>query len=232
MADTIKLFADSDVESTIVLVGVAESIGELIAEHQSISRNLEQIKVEAMRRAELAEIIQKGFGRAKLSYAEGLDNKIADMSQGYPHYAHLMGLWSGRQAIEGSVSHVTSHHLDKAVPRTLENASGSARQDYEKAVQTSKKTIYKEVLLACALATKDSLGRFSDVEVREPLRRITNHYYDSGAFQSHLAKFCAADRGPILRRSSTPRAYRWQFIDPQIIPFIILQGKQGGLLPD
>jgi hypothetical protein len=232
MADTIKLFADSDVGSTIVLVGVAESIGELIAEHQSISRNLDQIRVEQMKPAELAEIIDKGFKRVEMTYEDGLDYQIARLSQGYPHYTHLLGLWSGRQAVEEGRTHVTLEHLHKAIPRTLANASGSASQDYEKAVHTSQTTLYKEVLLACALAPKDSLGRFSAVEVREPLRRITGVAYDSGAYQSHLAKFCTEDRGPILRRTGTPRAYRWQFIDPQIIPFIVIRGKEEGLLPD
>ncbi len=43
MASTIKLFSDTGVESTIVLVGVADSIDNLFAEHHSISRNLGQV---------------------------------------------------------------------------------------------------------------------------------------------------------------------------------------------
>ncbi len=61
MADTIKLFSDTGISSTIILVGVADSIGELIAEHQSISRNIAQIAVEPMTTTELAEIVRKGY---------------------------------------------------------------------------------------------------------------------------------------------------------------------------
>lgn len=48
MADTIKLFSDTNVNTTIVLVGVAESISEMVHEHQSIARNIAQVLVERL----------------------------------------------------------------------------------------------------------------------------------------------------------------------------------------
>jgi len=58
MADTIKLFADLDVAATIVIVGVADSISELIVEHQSISRNTAQVPVDPMNVDELRAALQ------------------------------------------------------------------------------------------------------------------------------------------------------------------------------
>jgi len=228
MADTIKLFSDADVKSTLMLVGVAESIGELLAEHQSISRNIAQIKVEPMTTNELAEIVRRGLERAHLSYADSIDSAIAHLSQGYPHYTHLLGLWCGRRAIEDSRSEVGNHDLEQAIPDALANAAGGIQQEYEQAVQSSRKnTLYKEVLLACALANKDSLGRFSAGDVRQPLRTITGQDYGTGAFQGHLAKFCEAERGSVLRRTGRKRNYRWQFMNPQLIPYILLDGLEN-----
>ena len=48
MADTIKLFSDMGVESTIVVVGVADSVADLIAGHESIARNIAQVQVSPM----------------------------------------------------------------------------------------------------------------------------------------------------------------------------------------
>ena len=53
LADTIKTLSDHAVSSTIVLVGVANSIEELIGEHQSILRNLSQVEMPRMRPDEL-----------------------------------------------------------------------------------------------------------------------------------------------------------------------------------
>jgi hypothetical protein len=201
MANTIKLFADTNVNATIVLVGVADSIDELIAEHHSIARNLAQIQLLPMKAGELIEIVQRGFKYAGLDWQPGLDGQIARLSQGYPHYTHLLGLWSGRRALEAQRSEVIQADLDQAIIDALENATGGVQQEYERAVASARRhTLFKEVLLACALAPKDPLGRFRAADVREPLLEITGKDYKTDAFQSHLAKFTEADRGPVLKR--------------------------------
>jgi hypothetical protein len=88
---------------------------------------------------------------------------------------------------------------------------------------------FREVLLACAMAEKDSLGRFSAVNVCPPLEQITGKAYSTGAFQSHLTKFTEEKRGPVLKRTGSRRNYRWQFLNPQLIPFVRLHGIELGL---
>lgn len=234
MADTIKLFSDQAVPSKIVLVGVAESISELIKEHQSVTRNTAQIHVPPMSTNELAEIIQNGYKRVGLTYEPGLDVRIANLAQGYPSYAHLLGLSAGRKAIDDTRTAVNTADLEMAIPTALENAIGSAQFEYEQAIATSQPgTFFKDVLLACALASKDPLGRFSAVEVRGPLRRLTKRPdYSTAAFQGHLAKFCEKERGSVLKRTGRRRHYRWQFINPQLIPYIRLRGIRDGRLND
>jgi Cdc6-like AAA superfamily ATPase len=231
MADTIKLFSDTNMPATIVLVGVAGSIGDLITEHQSVSRNIAPMHVEPMSTGELSEIVQRGFGHAGLDFESGIELKIASWSQGYPHYTHLLGLWAGRKTLEAGRLTVTVNDLERAVRDALENAAGGVQHEYETAVASAREgTLFRSVLLACALAEKDSLGRFSAVSVRLPLAEITHNDYSTGAFQSHLAKFCEPERGPILKKSGTRRNYRWQFINPQLIPYVRLQGMSDRLI--
>lgn len=231
MADTIKLFSDTGVSSTIILVGVADSIGELIAEHQSISRNVAQIAVEPMSTTELADIVRKGYDHVGLGYADSLPREIAELSQGYPHYTHLLALWAGRRAIGASHDGVTHADIEEAIPDALENATGGVQQEYESAVASSQPdALFEKVLFACALAKKDSLGKFSATDVRAPLRKIMDRDILAGAYQSHLAKFCESERGPILKKSGKRRSYRWRFVNPQVIPYILLRGKQAGLI--
>ena len=231
MADTIKLFSDANVNSTLIIVGVAESITELIAEHQSIVRNISQVMVPQMELDELSEIIQKGFTYARLKYEDGVDRRIAELSQGYPHYTHLIGLWAGRHAVGEDRDTVKFSDIDKAIPDALNNTISSVQQEYEQATRSSKPTaLYRDVLLACALTEKDSLGRFSLVDVRRPLNIITGQNYNTGAYQAHLAKFCEPQRGPILKRTGSRKNYRWKFINPQLIAYIRLRGIEEGRL--
>ena len=92
LTDTIKLFSDTNTHSSIVLVGVGQSIEELVTAHQSISRNLDYVAVYPMAPQELAQIVQKGFEISNMQLEPGLDFIIAQLSQGYPHYTHLLAL--------------------------------------------------------------------------------------------------------------------------------------------
>jgi GTPase SAR1 family protein len=233
MADTIKLFSDYNVQVKLVIVGVGENIDELFKEHQSISRNIAQIKVEPMTVTELSQIIQNGYGFAGVTYEKGLDVKIATISQGYPHYTHLLGLWSGRQAVENNEYEITSEHLHLAIPRALKNAEGGLQHQYEKAIVSSRKdALFTQVLLACAMAEKDSLGRFSTRAVQPPIKNITGIDYISGAYQGHLSKFCEEDRGKVLVRTGKKKSYRWKFTNPQLIPYVLLKGISDKLITE
>lgn len=61
LADTIKTLSDHAVSSTVVLVGVARSIGDLVGEHESIVRALAQIEMPRMSVDELSEIFAEGL---------------------------------------------------------------------------------------------------------------------------------------------------------------------------
>lgn len=230
MADTIKLFSDTGAKATIILVGVADSIGDLLAEHQSIGRNIEQIAVEPMSTTELGNIVRKGYDHVGLGYSDEVPRQIAELSQGYPHYTHLLGLWAGRRGLSENALLVTPEVLDDAIPDALRGAMGGVRHEYEKAILSSQKdALFEEVLLACALARKDSLGRFATVDVRTPLGMILKREVTIGGYQSHLAKFCEPERGPVLKKTGKRRSYRWQFVNPQLIPYVLIRGKERGV---
>ena len=126
---------------------------------------------------------------------------------------------------------VTSTDIEAAIPDALQNATGGVHQEYESAVASSQPdALFEKVLLACAIAEKDSLGKFSVTDVRAPLRKILGRDIVTSGYQSHLAKFCEPERGPILKKSGKRRSYRWRFVNPQVIPYILLRGKQAGLI--
>jgi Cdc6-like AAA superfamily ATPase len=67
MADTIKTLSDHATPVTIILVGVGDSVDELIAEHHSIERALVQIHMPRMSSPELRDILARALSRAKLA---------------------------------------------------------------------------------------------------------------------------------------------------------------------
>jgi hypothetical protein len=97
-------------------------------------------------------------------------------------------------------------------------------------VYSAKENIYKEVLLACAMAKTDERGKFSASDVREALASILNRRVEIAGFARHLAAFCHPDRGPILRKTGKPKGFQYQFVEAPLQPYIIMSGKKDGLI--
>jgi len=99
-ADTIKTLSDHAVPATVVLVGVADSVEQLVEEHQSVSRALVQIQMPRMTPQEIGTIIDSGLNRLGMTIDVSARERIVLLAQGLPHYAHLIGLHAARYALD------------------------------------------------------------------------------------------------------------------------------------
>jgi Cdc6-like AAA superfamily ATPase len=228
-ADTIKSLSDHAVPATVLLVGVADSVDELIKEHASVERALVQVRMPRMSSAEIHEILDNGMQRLQLTLTPVARRQIAKLAQGLPHYAHLLGLHAARVAIDKRTHEVTAEVVRDAVDRALRGASQSIRTNYENAIRSPRPdNLFADVLLACALTKTSDLGFFAAQDVREPMAQITGKRYEIPSFAQHLNEFSEPKRGPILQKTGTQRRYRYRFINPLFQPFVIMQGIQSG----
>lgn len=226
MADTIKALADHDVEATIVLVGVADSVEELIAEHKSIERGIEQIKMPRMNRDEVIELLSKGLSRLQMTITAQAQRRIVLLCQGLPHYAHLLALQATRTALAERSMAVEERHVSRAIQRAFEASQQSLQSDLKKATTSPQKGkhLYSEVLLACALAKADQFGFFYAADVKEPLTRIMKKPYFEPSFVKHLKDFCEPSRGPVLQRVGVKHKFQYRFVNPLMQPLVIMKG--------
>lgn len=228
-ADTIKTLSDQLVGATIVIVGVADDVDELIREHGSVERALVQVHMPRMSHAELAEIVTKGMATAQMTIGRSAVERIAILSQGLPHYAHLLGQLSARTALDERRSDVKLADVDEAVRRAIDKAQHSITDAYQGATESTRSTLYPHVLLACALAECDEFGFFAAGDVRDPLRRIAG---DAGppAFSGHLEALSSERRGPVLQKRGGPRSARYRFTNPLLQPYVVMRGLSDGLV--
>lgn len=229
LADTIKTLSDHAVPSTIVLVGVANSIDDLIGEHQSIIRNLAQIEMPRMRRDELQAILAKGCEHARIGIAAEASKRIVGLSEGLPHYTHLLGFRAAERAVQDDREEITPEDVETAIPKAV--AGHTMQSHYLKAIRSSQPgNLYREVLLACAVAPKDDLGYFTSGQIRDPLEIIAGRRLEIPAFSQHLKEFLDPLRGTGLQRIGKPRAYSYRFSDPMAQPYIIMVSLTEGLI--
>jgi hypothetical protein len=219
------------VPSTLVLVGVARSIGELIGEHASIVRALVQIEMPRMTIAELSEILQKGCDRAGLTADDDAVRDIAVLSEGLPHYTHLLGLHAGQHAVQNDRETVTTDDVRAAIPKAVDRHT--ILSDYQRATRSARKdALFSQVLLACALAPKNQLGFFTSGSIRDPLEAIAGRRIEIPAFSNHLSQFLEPARGAVLQREGSSRRYFYRFADPILQPYVVLNGLAEGLIAD
>jgi len=232
ISDTIKTLSDHSVNATILIVGVADSIEKLFSHHQSIQRALLQIHMPRMSLDELREIVLKALNRTDLSITDEALNEIARLSQGLPHYTHLLGQHAAVAAVQSDANKITLEHLGVAIARTLDESQESVRTAYRTATMSARVNLYREVLLACALAPLDEFGFFSASALRAPLGRITKTSYAVSSFNKHLEKLCSSERGAILQRKGEARRYGYRFSDPLMQPFIMLRAYNEKMMPN
>ncbi|MEK6711164.1 MAG: ATP-binding protein [Nitrospinota bacterium] len=227
-ADTIKALSDRAVYVTVILVGVADSVDQLIKEHQSVERALMQVQLPRMSEDEIHEIIYKGLERLdEMKIDRAALAQISLLAKGLPVYAHLLGLHSAREAIDRGDLKVELADVMGGLENALKQAQQSTRSAYHKATMSQRSdSLHREVLLACAMAKTDELGYFSATDVRGPLSQIKGKPYDTPNFAKHLAHFCEEDRGPILEKVR----FKYRFINPLMQPYIVMDGFAKGLI--
>jgi Cdc6-like AAA superfamily ATPase len=231
MADTIKTLSDHSVDATLVLVGVGNSVDELISEHQSVERALRQIRMPRMSSKELAEVLDKGLGELGMTMDPSAAGRITSLSKGLPAYTHLLALEATQRAVIDDRQNVTMEDVKAAMKAAVEYMQQSLGSAYHQAVSSShKESLFAEVLLACALAPTDFLGFFSAADVREPMTAIMGRQFDIPAFSRHLNDFAEAARGPVLHKTGTARRFRFRFINPMMQPFVVLHGLANDLV--
>jgi hypothetical protein len=224
MSDTIKTLSDRDVPTTLVLVGVADSVEQLVHEHLSIDRALIQIPMPRMSREELIAIVTKGMARlSELTIEDGLAERMADISKGLPHFTHLLAKHSVLSAIDNGLRGVARRDYEKALKAATEDKSETLGQTYRTSTHSAKESIFEEVLLACALAT-DQRGLFGAKDVRAPLSRIMNKPVKIEAYIRHLDKFSQPARRTVLKKEGQKRKFQYSFVEPMMQPYVLMRG--------
>jgi hypothetical protein len=233
-ADLIKQLSDDLIQSTVVLVGVADDVSELLAGHGSIDRSLRQVAIPRMADSELREIVDSGFmafsdrSGHTISVEPQASQAIARLAQGFPYYSHLLASSVGKEAIYSQRDSIAFEHVFQALLRATNEAEPSIRDSYHEATLAARSdATFRQTLLACALATPDHRGYFAASDVRGPLQGILAMPRRNSDFNAHLKRF--AQEAPFILESQPVRnSQRYRFRNPLMRPFVLMRGLSSG----
>jgi Cdc6-like AAA superfamily ATPase len=231
IANTIKNMSDRSVRATVIIVGVADSVGGLIEEHESVLRCLRQIPMHRMSPSELREIVSRRLPDLGMKIQQDALAHIVALSRGLPHYAHLFGQQAAKKALEDRKLTIDLKHVEDALPECISQTAQTVRAQYHLATTSPRQgNIYKEVLLAASLAQVDNLGYFPPVALCNPLAALLTRDAPVSLFAQHLKNLSQEDRGGILEQIGSKRRYRYRFAEPMMQPYILMHALRSGLI--
>jgi hypothetical protein len=143
----------------------------------------------------------------------------------------MLALHTAKFALGRESLVITRDDVKAGISRSLEQWHQSIVTTYYNATKSHQPDhLYKEVLLACALAEVDEKSYFTAAAVRGPLRMIARPELDIPNFARHLKQFSEQQRGNVLVREGETRRIRYRFANPLMRPYIIMRGVSEGLL--
>ena len=231
-ANLIKEFYDFTITTTVILVGVAENISELIEDHQSIDRAIVEIPLSRMSDVELKEIIQKRASRTVMTFSADAIWTIIILSGGLPYFTQTLSKHAALHAIESRRLEVTNDDVEASMTKFIEDSQKSFKEAYRAAIRSNQDNFFENSLLACALAKTDDEGFFTANDVVEPYSAIMKEKKRIAHFEKHLRRFSSDEGGNILYKRGGDRKQQFQFKDPMMQPYVIIRGIQNKLIPE
>lgn len=226
MADTIKMLSDNIHNVTVLIVGIADSVGELLGEHPSLERCLMQIQMPRMSDDELKEIVDKGLNKLELDISDEVKDKVIEYSSGFPHYTHAICKSAAWYAINQESSGVLIQHFTYAVKKAIQTTSQTLRNSYQKAIINSKgPSHFEEVLSACASTSLDGYDCFTNSNALKHFKgkKKTKSDMTTGDLRYYLDALSKDEKGPILEKIGQGVNLRYKFKNPIMRAFIKLK---------
>jgi Cdc6-like AAA superfamily ATPase len=220
-AEVIKNLPELDDRLKFIFCGIATTVNELLGSHPSAGRILETIPLERLHHNFLWDIIKVVGDKAGVSVAHETLVRISQISDGFPHYVHLIGasmFWSVFDD-EAVIARIERQHFKAGVSGAIDGAEAILRHQYEKATMKTKNTEdYEDALWALADRTLDrrqmndifeqSYPKIVSGRRRAPLERKTfNHRMLALRKESHASIVVGFGSGWFGFRENIMRGY-------------------------
>lgn len=140
-ADFVKQVSDQGAPVQFIFCGVGSSLEDLLAAHESSQRYIEGIPLSRLMFGSRYEIIERSAEALNLMIPDNIKFRIAAISDGFPHYIHLICsnmYWNAFHSDE-LISEPTTQHYFNSIRSSVESMEGKLRPGYDRAVACDDK---------------------------------------------------------------------------------------------
>lgn len=208
---------------TVIVAGTSQSADSLLPGAASCAA---PVHLARLSDEESRELLARGARQLELELDDDVVARIATLSNGLPGVVQALGRAAAVAAMDAGEGRVTNAHLPAAVDEVLAAADEATVRAYEQATVRARRGIYPEILLACALAPRDTHGTFSVADVRGALQRIVRR--EVRGLTNQVAALTEEGRGAVVEKQGLASAARYRFVNPALEPHILMRGLEAG----
>jgi len=231
LAELIKNLTDSSIPVTLFIVGVAESLDQLLGKHPSIQRSLVAVHLPLMSDKEIDRIIVAGSESAGVGFSDDVRDLIVMLAKGLPYYAQLLALHAARSAVSRGATQVGNNDLAYAVARCVQEAERGIVEAYNKALGPDRKASFADVMYVAAQCRSDDYGSFHPGDMAQVPVRLDGEPLPLLSLQYPLSRLSDDDRGGVLQRIVEPGGFRYRFRNQMMRQYVLMrQAKERGLI--
>jgi hypothetical protein len=164
LADTIKTLSDRGVRLYFMVVGVSETLEQIIGQHPSIQRNIVGVHLPLLRDDEVASMLAKGGQQAGIHFPDAATEIVQGVARGMPYMAQLLGLRIAQAALrrgdtQDEIVGVRDPDVLSAVERLLSEVNSSVALSYGSLTAPAADALDPATMLLLANAEQDEWGR-------------------------------------------------------------------------
>lgn len=233
VAQTMEVLSDraSDgVEIKLAVIGIAQDAQTLIGHSGSFRRRTTDIGVPRMPDDEIRLILRTGFGLLGLDAADYLVDHLVYFSDGFPFFAHLLGLNIARTARRERTQVVDQSVIALAMNRCVAEVDESYAARVRLAEETGG-TIQPRRRILQLLASSDERAWTSNAVTElwidvSPLAGQGSEASREGLgfINVALGSLIKPENGSILSRDESQRPYVYRFSDPHFRAYLRIRG--------
>lgn len=219
MAELLKITSDLSVRVSFVLIGVGESMDELLVLHPSLQRTMVAIPLPLLPDDDVGAVLEKGCRDLRLALTPDARRALLLLTQGSPYFAQLLSLHASDAAVKRGSRELTPEDVAAATRVVLEET----RHSYEPMLAGLPRADprWPDLLFAAASASCNGFGWFTAASAGTSAADQGMALPQDLSFG--LAVLASEEGGSILKRRRMPDAEEFSFRHVNLRNYVLMR---------
>ena len=230
-AALLKALGDREVDLKFIFTGVGRSLEGLLGAHQSAYRQLATFEVHRLGWDARREIVTQATQEFGLDVDKDVNWRIAIVSDGFPHYVHLITEHMIWQAFDDDADCevLGAQHYQLGLRKAIQQINVELKRPYEKAV-LHRNAEWEDLVWATADG-EDLIRQSKDIQQSYQSiieRRESPVVFENGKFAEALRKLKGDGYGAVLE--AVPQRQGWYtYREKMLRGFVRMQAEASGI---